>query len=221
MQSKVILATTGILLIVPAVYFFFFEFSAEPIGRRILLSAFQSVTPRTAGFNTADLTALSETGQTLTIGLMLIGGSPGSTAGGIKTSRLVIAIKGSYVNVRKLINPRYVPKVKFEGKTLDQRTTNDVFSFITLYFFIVVIVTFVLSFDTVNDLPIHGFFSNFSSTIACLSNIGPAFEAIGPYASYSSFSPFSKILLTLTMMIGRLEILPVLILFSPKTWKKI
>ena len=90
MQSKVILATTGILLIVPAIYFFFFEFSAEPMGKRILLSAFQSVTPRTAGFNTADLTALSETGQTLTIGLMLIGGSPGSTAGGMKTTTCLL-----------------------------------------------------------------------------------------------------------------------------------
>lgn len=194
-------------------------YTTEEAFRHSLFQVASIIT--TTGYTTTDYNVWPMAASSTLLVLMIIGAMAGSTAGGIKTSRLVIAIKGSYVNVRKLINPRYVPKVKFEGKTLDQRTTNDVFSFITLYFFIVVIVTFVLSFDTVNDLPIHGFFSNFSSTIACLSNIGPAFEAIGPYASYSSFSPFSKILLTLTMMIGRLEILPVLILFSPKTWKKI
>ena len=67
----------------------------------------------------------------------------------------------------------------------------------------------------------HGFFSNFSAALACISNVGPAFEAVGPYASYAGYSAFSKIILTFTMMLGRLEILPVLILFSPKTWKKI
>lgn len=76
MQSKVILTVTGTLILVPAVYFFFFEFSEAPLGERLLLSFFQAVTPRTAGFNTADLTAMSETGQSITTILMLIGGSP-------------------------------------------------------------------------------------------------------------------------------------------------
>ena len=67
----------------------------------------------------------------------------------------------------------------------------------------------------------HGFFSNFSAALACISNVGPAFEAVGPYASYIGFSSFSKILLTFTMLLGRLEILPVLILFNKCTWKKI
>jgi len=67
----------------------------------------------------------------------------------------------------------------------------------------------------------HGFLSNFSSALACISNIGPAMEAVGPYASYAGFSAFSKIVLIFTMIIGRLEILPVLILFNPKTWKRI
>ena len=80
MQSKVILTVTGILIMLPTLYFFFFEFSQAPMGERLLLSIFQSITPRTAGFNTADLTALSETGQSIITVLMLIGGSPGSTA---------------------------------------------------------------------------------------------------------------------------------------------
>lgn len=90
MQSKVILAVTGGLVLLPALYFFFFEFSQEPFWRRIWISAFQSVTPRTAGFNTADLNLLSETGLGIMILLMLTGGSPGSTAGGMKTTTVAV-----------------------------------------------------------------------------------------------------------------------------------
>ena len=186
----------------------------------------------TTGYSTTDFGAWPMLAQTVLMTIMFMGGMAGSTAGGIKTSRIVIAVKGAYVNVRRLINPRYVPKTKFEGKTLEEKTVNDVFSFITLYFFILIAGVFILSFDPVNGALItvasdageytvtHGFFSNFSSVVACLSNIGPGFEAVGPYASYASYSAVSKIVLTFLMMMGRLEILPALILFSPKTWKK-
>lgn len=142
-------------------------------------------------------------------------------------------IKCAYVNVRKLIKPRYVPKAKLEGKPLEEKTISDVFAFITLYFFLLVATVFLLSFDPVNGTVVqiasdagiyevkHGFFSNFSAALACISNVGPAFEAVGPYASFAGYSGFSKMILTLTMMLGRLEILPVFILFSPKTWKKV
>ena len=90
MQSKVILSTTAFLLAIPATYFFCFEFSSLSAGERILASLFQAVTPRTAGFNTMELTELSEAGQFITIVLMLIGGSPGSTAGGMKTTTVAV-----------------------------------------------------------------------------------------------------------------------------------
>ena len=90
MQSKVILCTTAILIALPAAYFFFGEFSALPFGERLLSSLFQAVTPRTAGFNTADLTAMSEAGQSILLILMLIGGSPGSTAGGMKITTIAV-----------------------------------------------------------------------------------------------------------------------------------
>ena len=90
MQSKVILCTTAVLLLFPALYFFFFEFPSLAPGERVLASMFQSVTTRTAGFNTADLTALSEPGRYIMIALMLIGGSPGSTAGGMKTTTIAV-----------------------------------------------------------------------------------------------------------------------------------
>ena len=90
MQSKVILSTTATLLVLPGLYFYFAEFAALPPAQRLLCSLFQAVTPRTAGFNTADFTSLSEAGQSITIGLMLIGGSPGSTAGGMKTTTIAV-----------------------------------------------------------------------------------------------------------------------------------
>ena len=96
MQSKVILTVSAILIILPALYFFFFEYSALPTKERVLTSLFQSVTTRTAGFNTTDLSAFSETGQMLTILLMLTGGSPGSTAGGMKTTTVAVLFAAAF-----------------------------------------------------------------------------------------------------------------------------
>jgi trk system potassium uptake protein TrkH len=187
----------------------------------------------TAGFTTTDYHAWPIPAVTILVLLMFMGGMAGSTAGGIKVSRFVIAVKGAYINVRKLINPRYVPKTKLEGKTLDQQTINDIFAFFTLYFFLLLAIVLLLSFDPINGQHItvtsdagtyqvtHGFFSNFSAAVACLSNVGPAFEAVGPYASYAGYSNLSLILLNIAMLMGRLEIFPVLILLNRRTWKKI
>ncbi|MBQ9167569.1 MAG: TrkH family potassium uptake protein [Oscillospiraceae bacterium] len=187
----------------------------------------------TAGYTTTDYDVWPMLGKTALILVMFIGAMAGSTAGGIKVSRIVISMKGAYINVRKLINPRYVPKAKFEGKTLESKTINDVFAFITLYFFIFLAALFLLSFDPVNGTAVqiasdagnyevkHGFFSNFSATLTCISNVGPAFEAVGPYSSFAGYNNFSMVVLTLTMLLGRLEILPVLILFNKRTWKKV
>ena len=125
-----------------------------------------------------------------------------------------------------------MPKAKFEGKLLEEKTINDVYAFVTLYFFILMGAVFLLSFDPINGEIVritsdagvyeveHGLLSNVSSALACISNIGPGFEAVSAYASYAGYSVFSKIVLAFTMMLGRLEILPVLILFNPSTWKK-
>ena len=230
-----------LLIIVFAVLFVFlglvwrFEafpqvYSTEEAFRHSLFQVASLMT--TAGFTTTDYHVWPMICTTSLVLVMFTGAMAGSTGGGIKVSRFVIAMKGAYINVRKLINPRYVPVAKFEGKTLENRTINDVFAFFTLYFFILLAVVFLLSFDPVNGQTVliasdagsyevkHGFFSNFSATVACLSNVGPAFEAVGPYASYVGYSVFSKILLAFTMLLGRLEILPVLILFSKRAWKR-
>ncbi len=174
----------------------------------------------TTGYSTADFNLWPELSKAILVILMFTGAMAGSTAGGIKLSRIVIAFKGTFVNIRKLINPRYVPKTKFEGKSLEEKTVNDVFAFFTLYLFVLLTSIVLISFDPANHNENHGFFTNFSASLACLSNIGPGFEAVGPYASYADFNGFSKIILTLTMLLGRLEILPVLILFTPRTWKR-
>lgn len=101
MQSKVILTVTGALILLPAIYFYFFEFSQMPFAERVWTSLFQSVTPRTAGFNTADLTLISEAGQMLMIMLMLTGGSPGSTTGGMKTTTLAVLVSSALSVFRK------------------------------------------------------------------------------------------------------------------------
>lgn len=207
------------------------NYTAEEAFRHSLFQVASLMT--TAGFTTTDYHVWPMAARMCLILVMFTGAMAGSTAGGIKVSRIVIAVKGIHINVRKLINPRYVPKASFEGKLLDNRTIQDVFSFITLYFFIFLIAMFLLAFDPINGQMVqiasdagayvveHGFFSNFSAVLACISNVGPAFEAVGPYANYAGYSEISKIILTMVMLLGRLEILPVLILFSKRTWKRV
>lgn len=185
----------------------------------------------TAGYTTTDYHVWPMLAVTALVLVMCIGAMAGSTAGGIKVSRIVIAMKGAYIHTRKMIRPRYVPKAKFEGRALDAKVINDVFAYITLYFFIILAALLLLAFDPVNGETVrivsdagvysvkHGFFTNFSAVLTCISNVGPAFEAVGPYASFAGYSWFSKIVLTFTMLLGRLEILPVLILFNRSTWK--
>ena len=207
------------------------DYTTEETFRHALFQVASIMT--TAGFATTDFNVWPMLAKTVLVVIMVFGAMAGSTAGGMKLSRVVIAFKGIYINIRKLINPHYVPKARFEGKILEERTVNDVFAFITLYFFIVLIVIVLLSFDPINGNVIkvvsdageyeveHGFFSNFSATLACISNIGPGFEAVGPYSSFANYSYLSKIILSFAMILGRLEILPVLILFNRRTWKKI
>ena len=104
----------------------------------------------TTGYTTTDYHVWPMLGVTTLIVVMFMGAMAGSTSGGIKVSRIIMAVKGAYINVRKLINPRYVPTAKFEGKTLETKTINEVFAFVTLYFFILIAVVFLLSFDPVN-----------------------------------------------------------------------
>ena len=187
MQSKVILATTEILLIVPAIYFFFFEFSAEPMSRRILLSAFQSVTPRTAGFNTADLTELSETGQLLTILLMLIGGSPGSTAGGMKTTTAAVLAACAVAVFRRRENGR------FFGRRIADDTVKNAITVFLMYIFLFLLGGMVIS--RVEELPI----------LTCLFETASAIGTVGLTLGITpGLHLVSKLILISLMFLGRI-----------------
>lgn len=127
MQSKVILCTTAFLILLPALYFFFGEFGSLPLGERIWSSFFQSVTPRTAGFNTVDLTAISEAGQMILIVLMLIGGSPGSTAGGMKTTTLAVLLTTALSVFRQKGDAH------FFGRRIDDHTVKHAATIFMMY----------------------------------------------------------------------------------------
>lgn len=132
MQSKVILVTTGLLILLPAIFFFFVDYAGIPIKERVLSSLFQSVTPRTAGFNTTNLAAMSGAGQAIMIVLMLIGGSPGSTAGGMKTTTFAVLIANAFASFRRKEDPQFFGR-RIESKTVKSAAT-ILMMYITLFF---------------------------------------------------------------------------------------
>ena len=139
MQSKVILTTTAVLLVIPAVVFFSFEFQTLPLGERILKSLFQAVTPRTAGFNTADLTVMSESAQFIIIVLMLIGGSPGSTAGGMKTTTIAVMIGNALAVFRRKEDAH------FFGRRIEEDAVRTAATVFSMYVMLPVIGGLVIS----------------------------------------------------------------------------
>ena len=146
MQSKVIFMVTGILIFLPALYFFYFEFSNVPLTERVWVSLFQSVTPRTAGFNTADLTLLSEVGQMLIIMLMLIGGSPGSTAGGMKTTTLAVLVSSALSVFRKKEH------TNFFGRQIPDDTIRNAATIFLMYIVLFLVGGMVIS--RTEDIPL-------------------------------------------------------------------
>lgn len=169
----------------------------------------------TTGLTSADFDKWPELSRGILIVLTIIGACGGSTGGGIKVARLVILCKSSTADFKKLIHPRSVVTTKFEGEVIDKKTERNVRTYFILWVLIVIVSTLLLSIDIHGDV-----FSDFSATLACIGNVGPGFGAVAPIYSYVAYSPLSKILLSLVMLIGRLEIFPMLLLFIPSTWKK-
>lgn len=141
MQSKIILVTTAILIIVPTSYYFFFEFGDFSLGERMLVSLFQAVTPRTAGFNSVDLTHLSGAGQSIMIILMLIGGSPGSTAGGMKTTTIAVLVGNAIAVFKKKENAHFFGR-RIEDRAIKNAST-IVFMYLTLFLLGAIVISVV------------------------------------------------------------------------------
>jgi trk system potassium uptake protein TrkH len=120
-----------------------------------------------------------------------------------------------YIKIKNMISPRKVEVVKIDGKTMSDESVNAVESYIVVYMLVLLLCTFLISFDGFD------FATNFTASLTCVSNVGPGYtEIVGPYGSFAGFSNFSKLVLSLEMITGRLEFFPILVLFSPKTWKK-
>lgn len=171
----------------------------------------------TTGYATTDFNLWPQLSKTLIFILMFIGSCAGSTGGGIKISRVVIAIKTFFRDIKHMLHPRSVGSVKFEGKTIDNQTLNSVSVYFALYFVLFFILLLFLSFETAEAFD---FETNFSAVAACFNNIGPGFGAVGPASNFAAYSPFSKIVLSIAMLLGRLEIYPILLVFTPVFWKK-
>lgn len=168
----------------------------------------------TTGYATADFNMWPDLSKMILLLIMFIGGCAGSTAGGIKVSRVVLLFKQIKSNLKHMLHSRSVESVRFEGKTLDNPTVYSVTGYLAIYIFCFMAVLLLLSFDAFN------FETNFSAAAACFNNVGPGLDMVGPASSYAGYSVFSKWVLSAAMLLGRLEIYPMLLLFSPYVWVK-
>ena len=167
----------------------------------------------TTGFATTDFDLWPSFSKTILLCLMVVGACAGSTGGGIKAARVLLLFKSLKRNIQQMLHPRKVQMVRNNGAVVDERTIAGTNAYLAAYVIILFVSFMVISLD--------GFSTgtNFSAVLACFNNIGPGLEAVGPVCNYSAFSAMSKLVLILDMLLGRLEIFPILVLFSYETWK--
>ena len=168
----------------------------------------------TTGFITADYGSWPMLSQTILMILMFFGAMAGSTGGGIKISRVMILVKTVFREMRHQLRPRSVLTVKLEGKSVDEKTFLGVMSYMSMFVFIYVVSMLLISLNNLS------FASTFTAVGTCLNNVGPGLEAVGPVSNFSALSGLSKFVLSLDMLAGRLELLPIITLFSFSTWKR-
>ena len=174
----------------------------------------------TSGFGTADFTKWPVLSQVILLFAMCVGGCAGSTAGGLKISRVAMLTKSSILNIKKTLSPRSVYTVKMDGKPIDDVTLRNVQSFFLIYVIVIIISTFLVSIGQPLNGEYSSFSTNFSAVIACFNNIGPGIGAVGPTGNFAGYNIFAKLVLCFDMLLGRLEIFPILLLFTPNSWKK-
>jgi len=209
-------------------YLGFFGFSMVFIALQILpqygnfftalrYSSFQVATVMsTTGFATADFNLWPQASKMLMLLLMFSGACAGSTAGGMKMVRVAQLCKLGRREIRRAFQPRKVQVVRFEGKGVEDSMLAQVGVFFFVYIVLILLGAFLVSLDGLYDIE-----TNFSAAVACISNIGPGLGAVGPMGSYAGYSPFAKIVLSVLMLCGRLELFPILALFHPAIWRKV
>ena len=178
-------------------------------------AAFQvSTIITTTGFATADFDMWPMFSKGLLLLLMVVGACAGSTAGGLKCARLLLLFKSLGRNIRKLVNPQKVQVVRINGRAVGETVIDHANAYLAAYVVIIVLSFLVISIDN------QTIGTNLSAVLACFNNIGPGMEAVGPTCNFAFFSPLSKLVLIFDMLAGRLEIFPILILFSSYSWKR-
>ena len=177
-------------------------------------ASFQAATViSTTGFSTKDFALWPTFSRCILVGLMYIGSCAGSTAGGMKISRLLLLVKGLRRELDHILHPNRVSVITIDGQPVDERAITSAQAFQTAYLLILMAGTLVVSLDVLD------FTESFVTTLTCISNVGPSLGALGPTANFSPLSPFSKLVLSLIMLMGRLELMPLLVLLSPSTWR--
>ena len=178
-------------------------------------AAFQVVSiMTTTGYGTVDFEQWPAFSKAILLSLMFIGASAGSTGGGLKVSRVLLLMKSIRRTIRKALHPRRVQPVYMDGRVVSEEVCDNVNAYLAIYCVILVLSFAIISVD--------GFSigTNFSAVASCFNNIGPGFELVGATQNFSIYSDLSKIILSLDMLLGRLEIFPLLLLLSPDTWSR-
>ena len=179
------------------------------------LAAFQvSSIITTTGYATADFNLWPTLSKAILLMLMFMGACAGSTGGGLKVSRVVILFQMAKQEIRRAVHPRAVSVVRLDGKSVGKETQHSTAVYFMLYCLCMIVTFLILSFEPFD------FETNFSATVACFNNIGPGFGMVGAAGNYSAYSDVSKITLSLSMLLGRLEIYPLLLTFIPSSWHR-
>ena len=168
----------------------------------------------TTGYATADFDLWPQLSRTLLTALMLVGASAGSTGGGLKVVRMQLLVKSGVREIRHTVHPKSVNTIKLDGRTVSDSVLNGAQSFFFMYILVLIVSVLLISFDGY-DLE-----TNLTAVLSALSNIGPGFNLVGPTRNFSIFSDFSTFVLSMDMLIGRLEIFPMLMLAAPSAWRQ-
>ena len=168
----------------------------------------------TTGFATADYNLWPEFSKCILLTIMVVGACAGSTGGGMKVSRIIIMFKSVWKEIKRMLKPKSVSIVKVNGKKEEESTLNGVYMYVVAYVLFFILSVLLISLNNFD------FATTFSSVLTTINNIGPGIAAVGPVENFSAFSDFSKIIFCLDMLVGRLEIFPFLVLFSPDLWKR-
>ena len=215
LKSDELKGYVSIFIVATLLIFFTCKGLFRTSGEALRHVIFQVVSLMTStGYATTDFDKWPQFAKTILIMIMFVGACAGSTGGGMKVSRIMILIKTIIKEIRICIHPKNTLKVTMNKRFVEHETIRAVNVFVISYFMIMAFSNLLISIDNFD------FTTNFTSVLTALSNMGPGLSKVGPTMNFSIFSPFSKLVLTFDMLVGRLELFPILILFSPYTWKK-